>query len=125
MNKKWITFTITLLAGVLLVFGLAGCGSNADPSNPGELAKQGGPSNPGTGDPVPGPREKIGEGSGWPSAKLPDYNHASWTQPEGLNGISWEEFKAGSGAMVLYFFDIKFTSATAATKNSIDDYLEP
>jgi hypothetical protein len=113
MLKKNLFGVLTLLVGVMFVFGIAGCESDDNPSN----------SN--TEDALPSPRVKIGEGSGWPSAKLPDYNHESWAQPVGLSGVSWEEWQAGAGAMVSYFLDISFTSATVATKNSIDDYLEP
>jgi hypothetical protein len=110
MLKKFLLGAATLLIGFVFVFSLAGCGSESNISNSA------------TGDAVPGPREKIDEGSGWPSAKLQDYNNPAWAQPAGLDGISWDEWKAGSGAIVTYYLDIKFTSATTATKNSIDDY---
>ena len=102
---------ITFLVGIVLVFALAGCGGNDDNSDP-SLS-------PG----LPGPAEQIDQGSGWPSAKLSDYSLGGWGQPTGISGISWEERQAGGEDY--YMFTITFTSATAATKDSINGYLEP
>jgi hypothetical protein len=115
MSKKCFFSVIVLLLGFSSIFGFLGCKSS-DSSNPSL--------NPGSGgDVMPGPSIKIGEGSGWPSSKLPDYNHTGWTQPTGLSGVKWEERQFGAGATITYFLEVTFTSATVATKNSIDDYL--
>ena len=109
MLRKNIFVAMTFLLGVALLFVLIGCGSADDNSSP----------SPG----LPGPAEQIDQGSGWPSSKLPDYSLGSWAQPAGLSGISWVERQAGG--QDYYFLDITFTSATAATKDSINGYLEP
>jgi hypothetical protein len=79
------------------------------------------PSNPGTG--LPGPGAQVGQGSGWPSSsKLSEYSLAGWGQPEGLGGITWTETKITD---TYYFLNINFTSAAAATRNGIDNFLGP
>ena len=93
---------------VMLLLTLVGCKDDSNNSN----------QSPG----LPGPTEQVGQGSGWPSAKLPDYSLAGWAQPTGLSGISWAERQAGG--QDYYFLDIAFTSATVATKDSINNYLE-
>jgi len=76
---------------------------------------------PNLGDPsLPGPPQTIGEGSGWPTAKLPSFTLGGWNVPSGISGISWEELMSGTE---YHFLRITFPAATAETKNSIHNYL--
>ena len=109
---KKLSFISAMLA-MVLVFGLAfmSC-ENEAPVN-----KESGD------DQLPGPGVQIGQGSSWPSSsKLAEYSLVSWNQPEGLGGITWTEWKRNDK---VHQIRIEFTSVTAATKNSINNFLEP
>ena len=99
---------MTLLTGV--VFALVGCVSHADNLSPS------------VGSGLPAPAERTGQDSGWPSSsKLSEYSLGGWNQPAGIGGIMWTETQSGQNYYVL---GITFTQATAATRNSINNYLK-
>ena len=98
MLKKRLFGLTILIVGIMMVFTLAGCGDNGDPTSP------------------PG----GGNDDGWPpSSELAKYGLGSWTQPTGLSGITWGTSTVGS----LTKTTITFTGATTQTANAIDTYL--
>ena len=118
MKTKFFVLSMLILA---LAVGLSFVG--CEPDN--DLISVGGndnPSNPSAGDPsLPGPGTQVSQGSGWPSSgKLSEYTIVGWNQPAGLGGITWTETKITE---TYFSLNITFTDATAATQNSIDDFL--
>jgi hypothetical protein len=73
------------------------------------------------------PKDPGGEKTGWPpAAKLAEYNLGEWKQPAGIGGIMWVETQNGNPQVGSYYtLGITFTSATAATRKSMNDFLEP
>ena len=111
---KKLSFISAMLA-MVLVFGLASVSCNSEAPDNGEN---------GTGKPsLPGPGAQVGQGSSWPSSsKLAEYTLGGLNQPTGLGGITWTETKITE---THYSLHITFTQTTAATRNSIDDFLGP